>query len=174
MAENTPPSKGKQRKQQTLTKEEMTALLEPEVLSLSNFRDAISGKTRLFKACLFILTVATTAYLPLYSADMLDRFLSFGWTQHYGDYRLHQVRFFIGFVMIVTLYMWIILRKPLGTMLMCYGGVLLYFLISGTSRLLVVLNEPIGTRFIVGYFVLHTAFILLVLLLAREERRSSW
>ena len=173
MAENK-LSKDKLSKRGTLSKEELTALLEPEALSLSSFREAISGKTGLFKAVLFGLTLSATTYLALYSSGVLDRFLSYGWTQYYGDYQLHQIRFFIGFVMLVILYMCILLRKPLDTLLLCYAGLLAYFLVSGTARLLVVLSAPNGLRFIVGYFVLHATFILLVLLMAREERRSSW
>ena len=173
MAENK-LSEDKLSKRQTLSKEELSALLEPEALSISNFRAAISGKTWLFKAGLFAITLATTTYLALYSADVLDRFLSFGWTQHYGDYRLHQIRFFIGFLMMVVLYICILLRRPLNALLLSYAGLLSYFLISGTSRLMVVLDEPNGLRFVIGYFTLHSAFVLLLLLMAREERRSTW
>ena len=173
MAENK-LSKDKLSKRGTLSKEELTALLEPEALSLSSFREAISGKTGLFKAVLFGLTLSATTYLALYSSGVLDRFLSYGWTQYYGDYQLHQIRFFIVFVMLVILYMCILLRKPLDTLLLCYAGLLAYFLVSGTARLLVVLSAPNGLRFIVGYFVLHATFILLVLVMAWEERRSSW
>ena len=141
----------KLKNRQTLSKEELKALLEPQALSLSNFKEAISGKTRLFRACLFILTAAALAYLTLYNADMLDRFLSYGWTQHYGDYRLHQIRFFVGFVMLVTFYIWMLLRKPLETILLCYAGVLLYFLISGSSRLFAVLSTSNDSRFIISY-----------------------
>ncbi len=39
---------------------------------------------------------------------------------------------------------------------------------------MVVLDEPNGLRFVIGYFTLHLAFVLLLLLMAREERRSTW
>ena len=97
-----------------LSKEELQALLEPQILSLSNLQEALGGKTRLFKFCLIVLTTLTLGYLMMYSSGMLDKFVSHGWTKHYGDYRIHQIRFGLGFLMLVLFYVWILLKKPLG------------------------------------------------------------
>ncbi len=158
----------------TLSKEELQALLEPQILSLSNIQEALSGKTRLFKVCLFAATAMSAAYLGMYSTGLLDNFVSHGWTKHYGDYRLHQIRFGVGFLMLVSLYVWILLKKPLGTILACYAGVLSYFLVSGTARLFVVLNPPDDTSFLTIYILLNSSFVALVLILMREDRRSTW
>lgn len=158
----------------TLSKEELQALLEPQILSLSNVQEALSGKTRLFKVCLFALTAMAASYLGMYSTGLLDSFVSHGWTKHYGDYRLHQIRFGLGFLMLVSMYAWILLRKPLGTLLACFAGVLSYFLVSGTARLFVVLNPPNDTWFLTVYVLLNSAFVALTFLMMREERRSSW
>jgi len=168
MDENKPTNK------QTLSGEELKALLEPQALSLSNFKEALSGKTGLFKIYLFILTSTALSYLAMYNANMLERFLTYGWTQHYGDYRIHQIRFFIGFLMLVSFYIWILLRKRLETILLCYTGVLTYFLVSGTSRLILVLTLPNDSLFITVYVLIHSTFILMLLLMMREERRSKW
>ena len=49
----------------TLSKEELQALLEPQILSLSNLQEALGGKTRLFKFCLVVLTTLTLGYLMM-------------------------------------------------------------------------------------------------------------
>jgi hypothetical protein len=158
----------------TLSKEELQALLEPQILSLSNLQEALGGKTRLFKVCLTALTILTLSYLMVYSSGLLDRFVSHGWTQHYEDYRIHQIRFGLGFLMLVLFYIWVLLKKPLGTILACCTGVLCYFLVSGTARLFVVLDPAKDTWFITVYFLLQLSFIALLLVMIREERRSSW
>lgn len=158
----------------TLSKEELQALLEPQILSLSNLQEALGGKTRLFKFCLVVLTTLTLGYLMMYSSGMLDKFVSHGWTKHYGDYRIHQIRFGLGFLMLVLFYVWILLKKPLSTILACFTGVLCYFTISGTARLFVVLDPAQDTWFITVYFFLQLSFVGLSLVMIREEGRSSW
>ena len=76
--------------------------------------------------------------------------------------------------MLVSMYVWILLKKPLGTLLACFAGVLSYFLVSGTARLFVVLNPPNDTWFLTVYVLLNSSFVALVFLMMREERRSSW
>jgi hypothetical protein len=76
--------------------------------------------------------------------------------------------------MLVLFYVWILLKKPLGTILACFNGVLCYFTISGTARLFVVLDPAQDTWFITVYFFLQLSFVGLLLVMIREEGRSSW
>jgi len=52
--------------------------------------------------------------------------------------------------------------------------VLCYFTISGTARLFVVLDPAQDTWFITVYFFLQLSFVGLLLVMIREEGRSSW
>ena len=156
-----------------LTDEEIEALTRPvQTISLSSYGDALLNKTVAFKVYFFILTAASAAYLVSYFSGALDPHLAYGWSQAREDYVLHQLRFWAGFVMLVSLHVWLLLQQRLDTLLISCASLQAYFQFSGTAHLISLQGAVYNTWFMFVYIILQSMFVVLILLLLKEERAS--
>ena len=157
-----------------LTDEEIEALSRPvQTISLSSYGDALLNKTVAFKVYFFILTAASAAYLVSYFSGALDARLAYGWSEAREDYVLHQLRFMAGFVMLVSLHAWLLSQQRLDTLLICCASLQAYFQFSGTAHLISLQGAVYDTWFMVIYISVQSIFVVLILLLLKEERSSQ-
>ena len=157
-----------------LTDEEIEALTRPvKTISLGTYGEALLNKTFGFKVYLFILSAGAAAYLVSYFSGALDHHLAYGWSQAREDYVLHQLRFLAGFVMLVSLHVWLLLQQRLDTLLISCASLQAYFLFSGTAHLISLQGAIYDAGFMVIYVFLQSIFLVLILLLLKEERASQ-
>ena len=157
-----------------LTDEEIEALTRPvKTISLGTYGEALLNKTFAFKAYFFILSASAAAYLVSYFSGVLDPHLAYGWSQVREDYVLHQLRFLAGFVMLVSLHVWLLLQQRLDTLLISCASLQAYFHFSGTAHLISLQGAVHDTWFMVIYIFLQSIFVVLILLLLKEERASQ-
>ena len=157
-----------------LTDEEIGDLTRPvQTISLGTYGEALLNKTFAFKAYFFILSAGAAAYLVSYFSGVLDTHLAYGWSQAREDYVLHQLRFMAGFFMLVSLHVWLLLQQRLDTLLISCASLQTYFQFSGTAHLISLQGAVYNTWFMVIYIFLQSIFVLLILLLLKEERASQ-
>ena len=157
-----------------LTDEEIEALTRPaKAIYIGTYGEALLNKTFAFKAYFFILSVSAAAYLVSYFSGALDHHLAYGWSKAREDYVLHQLRFLAGFVMIVSLHVWLLLQQRLDTLLISCASLQAYFQFSGTAHLISLQGAIYDTWFVVIYISLQSIFVVLILLLLKEERASQ-
>lgn len=157
-----------------LTDEEIEALTRPvKTISLGTYGEALLNKTFAFKVYLFILSAGAAAYLVSYFSGALDARLAYGWSEAREDYVLHQLRFMAGFVMLVSLHAWLLLQQRLDTLLICCASLQAYFQFSGTAHLISLQGAVYDTWFMVIYISVQSIFVVLILLLLKEERSSQ-
>ena len=157
-----------------LTDEEIGDLTRPvQTISLGTYGEALLNKTFAFKAYFFILSAGAAAYLVSYFSGVLDTHLAYGWSQAREDYVLHQLRFMAGFFMLVSLHVWLLLQQRLDTLLISCASLQTYFQFSGTAHLISLQGAVYNTWFMVIYIFLQSIFVVLILLLLKEERASQ-
>jgi hypothetical protein len=157
-----------------LTDEEIGDLTRPvQTISLGTYGEALLNKTFAFKAYFFILSAGAAAYLVSYFSGVLDTHLAYGWSQAREDYVLHQLRFMAGFFMLVSLHVWLLLQQRLDTLLISCASLQTYFQFSGTAHLISLQGAVYDTWFMVIYIFLQSIFVVLILLLLKEERASQ-
>ena len=157
-----------------LTAEEIGDLTRPvQTISLGTYGEALLNKTFAFKAYFFILSAGAAAYLVSYFSGALDAHLAYGWSQVREDYMLHQLRFLAGFVMLVSLHVCLLLQQRLDTLLISCASLQTYFQSSGTAHLMSLQDAVHDTWFMVIYIFLQSIFVVLILLLLKEERASQ-
>ena len=157
-----------------LTDEEIGDLTRPvNTISLSTYGEALLNKTFAFKVYFFILSAGAAAYLVSFFIGVLDAHLAYGWSQAREDYVLHQLRFLAGFVMLVSLHVWFLLQQRLDTLLITCASLQAYFQFSGTAHLISLQGAVYDTWFMVIYIFLQSIFVVLILLLLKEERASQ-
>ena len=157
-----------------LTDEEIGDLTRPvQTISLGTYGEALLNKTFAFKAYFFILSAGAAAYLVSYFSGVLDTHLAYGWNQAREDYVLHQLRFMAGFFMLVSLHVWLLLQQRLDTLLISCASLQTYFQFSGTAHLISLQGAVYNTWFMVIYIFLQSIFVVLILLLLKEERASQ-
>jgi hypothetical protein len=117
--------------------------------------------------------VGAAAYLVSYFSGALDTHLAYGWSQAREDYVLHQLRFMAGFFMLVSLHVWLLLQQRLDTLLISCASLQTYFQFSGTAHLISLQGAVYDTWFMVIYIFLQSIFVVLILLLLKEERASQ-
>lgn len=167
-------SDSKHRLAGVLTDEEIEALSQPiQTLSLSTYGEALLTKTLAFKVYFFIISALATSYLIAYFIGVLDTHLAYGWSEAREDHSLHQLRFMAGFVMLVSLHVWLLLQQRLNTLLITCGSLQAYFQFSGTAHLISLQGAVHNTWFMVIYIFMQSIFIVLILLLLKEERASQ-
>ena len=157
-----------------LTDEEIEALTRPaKAIYIGTYGEALLNKTFAFKAYFFILSVSAAAYLVSYFSGALDHHLAYGWSQAREDYVLHELRFLAGFVMIVSLHVWLLLQQRLDTLLISCASLQAYFQFSGTAYLISLQGAIYDAGFMVIYVFLQSILVVLILLLLKEERASQ-
>ena len=171
-------SDSKHRLAGVLTDEEIEALSQPiQTLSLSTYGEALLTKTLAFKVYFFIISALATSYLIAYFIGVLDTHLAYGWSEAREDYVLHQLRFMAGFVMLVSLHVWLLLQQRLDTLLISCASLQTYFQFSGTAHLISLQGAIYDAWFMVIYTFLQSIFVVLILLLLKEEwgsQRKAW
>ena len=156
-----------------ITQAEYEALLRaPTELTLSTYQEALSTKTLQFKIYFFAISGIAAAYLITYFLGGLDGHLAFGWSSIPEDHQLHKLRFLLGFVMLAVLHALLLLRQRLYTAGLSAGALITYFVVSGTSRLIEFGAANTDLPFLLIYFGIHLALIVLVVLIAFEDERS--
>ena len=156
-----------------LTDDELEALLKRgPALKLSTYGEALAFKTKLFKRYLIVISALAVAYVGAFLVGVLDPYLAYGWSTMREHQELQQLRFIAGFIMLVSLHVWLLLGQRLETMMMSFTAMLTYFQFSGTANLLALDGAISNPGFMAVYVLLQSTFILLLLLLIREERRS--
>lgn len=157
----------------TLTDEEIEALSRPfQPISLSTYGEALLTKTHAFKVYFFIITALAVTYLIAYFIGVLDIYPAYGWSEAREDHLLHQLRFTAGFVMLVSLHVWLLLQQRLDTLLISCASLQAYFQFSGTAHLISLQGAVYNTWFMFVYIILQSMFVVLILLLLKEERAS--
>ena len=150
-----------------ITQAEYEALLRaPTELTLSTYQEALSAKTLQFKIYFFAISGIAAAYLLTYFLGGLDGHLAFGWSSIPEDHQLHKLRFLLGFVMLAVLHALLLLRQRLYTAGLSAGALITYFVVSGTSRLIEFGAANTDLPFLLIYFGIHLALIVLVVLIA--------
>ena len=157
-----------------LTDEEIEALSRSiQTIRLSTYGEALLTKTFTFKVYFFGISTLATAYLVAYFIGALDTHLAYGWSEAREDYMLHQLRFMAGFVMLVSLHVWLLLQQRLDTLLISCVSLQAYFLFSGTAHLISLQGAIYDAGFMVIYVFLQSILVVLILLLLKEERASQ-
>tara|TARA_E500000178_G_scaffold308413_1_gene322061 strand:+ start:290 stop:823 length:534 start_codon:yes stop_codon:yes gene_type:complete len=156
-----------------VTDEELDALLQPRtVLQLSSYEKAFATKTPLFKLYFYLISMLGALYVGSFMIGALDNHLAFGWSELREHHDLSRLRFVAGFIMLAIVHVGLLAGQRLETLFMCFIGLLTYILVSGTSNL-IALDGAINDPWFMGIYVsIQSLFILLLLLLIREERRS--
>lgn len=163
----------KEETKHVITQAEYEALLKaPTELTMSTYQEALSTKTLQFKVYFFAISGIAATYLLVYFLGGLDKHLAFGWSSAPEDDQLHKLRFLLGFVMLVLLHALLLLRQRLYTASLSSGALITYFVVSGTSRLLEVGAATKNLPFLLIYFGIHLALIVLAVLIAFEDERS--
>jgi len=111
--------------------------------------------------------------LIAYFIGVLDIYLAYGWSEARQDHLLHQLRFTAGFVMLVSLHVWLLLQQRLDTLLISCASLQAYFQFSGTAHLISLQGAIYDAGFMVIYVFLQSIFVVLILLLLKEERASQ-
>ena len=167
----TDPSEEKIKR--VITQAEYEALLNaPIELTLSTYQEALATKTLRFKVYFFTISGIAATYLISYFLGGLDSHLAFGWSSVAEDHQLHKLRFLLGFVMLAVLHALLLLRQRLYTAGLSAGALITYFVVSGTSRLIEFGAANTDLPFLLTYFGIHLALIVLVVLIAFEDERS--
>ena len=163
----------KSRRDGILTNEETNALSQPiPAVKLSSYGEALSNKTRRFKVYFFVISALGALYLLGYALGGLDLYIVQQPNEASADGQLRQLRFIAGFVMLVLLHTWLLMRQPLETLLMCFAALLTYFMLSRAAHFMSLGNTGDDFWPRVIYVALQMTFVLLPLLLILEERRS--
>ena len=156
-----------------ITQAEYEALLKaPTELTLSTYQEALSTKTLRFKVYFFAISGIAATYILSYFLGGLDNHLAFGWSSVPEDHQLHKLRFLLGFIMLAVLHSLLLLRQRLYTAGLSAASLLTYFLVSGTSRLIEFGAATTDLPFLLIYFGIHVALIVLAVLIAFEDERS--
>ena len=156
-----------------ITQAEYEALLSaPIELTLSTYQEALATKTLRFKVYFFTISGIAATYLITYFLGGLDSHLAFGWSSVAEDHQLHKLRFLLGFVMLAVLHALLLLRQRLYTAGLSAGALITYWVVSGTSRLIDFGAATTDLSFLLIYFGIHLALIVLVVLIAFEDERS--
>lgn len=156
-----------------ITQAEYEALLRaPTELTLSTYQEALSTKTLQFKIYFFAISGIGAAYLLTYFLGGLEEHLAFGWSSMPEDHQLHKLRFLLGFIMLALLHTLLLLRQRLYTAGLSAASLITYFLVSGTSRLIEFGAATTDLPFLLIYFGIHLALIVLIVLIVFEDERS--
>jgi hypothetical protein len=74
--------------------------------------------------------------------------------------------------MLVSLHVWLLLQQRLDTLLISCASLQAYFQFSGTAHLISLQGAVYNTWFMFVYIILQSMFVVLILLLLKEERAS--
>ena len=152
------------------TKEELDALFKDMPLfDLKSVRNTLYKRSIRFRCCWIVLMLLTLSYVMGWFSGALLPMMASSFTNLEADYQLHQLRFLIGFLMIVAGTIAINFDRNIEPVFIGIFWVQLYFHISGTLRL--VRSLPEGETFsLTTYMVIQSTILLLMLWLIIEER----
>ena len=157
----------------TPSQEELDALLrDMPVFGPQGVRQTLEQKSKRFKNAWLLLMFLTVTYTMGWFSGLLQPYMAAGVTGENADYQIHQVRFLIGFLMLIVGSIAINFNWQLERVFTVIAWVQTYFIFSGAIRQWRTL--PDDRLFVIGAYSLNLLIILgLILVLIFEERRLN-
>jgi hypothetical protein len=155
------------------SQEELNALLQDMPLfSLKGVRQTLQHKSRLFRTSWFLLLLLTTLYLMGWFSGILKPYMSAAVTGESADYQIHQIRFLIGFGMLIAGTVAINFNWQIERVFAVIAWVQAYFIFSGVIRQWRTL--PDDRLIVIGSYAANLLIILaLLIIMILEERRLN-
>jgi hypothetical protein len=157
----------------TPSQEELDALLrDMPAFGPQGVRQTLEQKSKRFKNAWLLLMFLTITYTMGWFSGLLQPYMAAGVTGENADYQIHQVRFLIGFLMLIVGSIAINFNWQLERVFTVIAWVQTYFIFSGVIRQWRTL--PDDRLFVIGAYSLNLLVILgLILILIFEERRLN-
>jgi hypothetical protein len=157
----------------TPSQEELDALLrDMPAFGPQGVRQTLEQKSKRFKNAWLLLMVLTITYTMGWFSGLLQPYMAAGVTGENADYQIHQIRFLIGFLMLIVGSIAINFNWQLERVFTVIAWVQTYFIFSGVIRQWRTL--PDDRLFVIGAYSLNLLVILgLILILIFEERRLN-
>ena len=153
------------------SREELDVLLKDMPLfGLKGVRQTLQQKSRLFRTSWFLLLLLTTLYLMGWFSGILKPYMAAAVTGESADYQIHQIRFLIGFGMLVVGTVALNFNWQIERVFTVIAGVQTYFIFSGVIRQWRTL--PDDRLIVIGSYAANLLIILaLLIIVILEERR---
>lgn len=157
----------------TPSQEELDALLrDMPAFGPQGVRQTLEQKSKRFKNAWLLLMFLTVTYTMGWFSGLLQPYMAAGVTGENADYQIHQIRFLIGFLMLIVGSIAINFNWQLERVFTVIAWVQTYFIFSGVIRQWRTL--PDDRLFVIGAYSLNLLVILgLILILIFEERRLN-
>ncbi len=157
----------------TPSQEELDALLrDMPAFGPQGVRQTLEQKSKRFKNAWLLLMFLTITYTMGWFSGLLQPYMAAGVTGENADYQIHQIRFLIGFLMLIVGSIAINFNWQLERVFTVIAWVQTYFIFSGVIRQWRTL--PDDRLFVIGAYSLNLLVILgLILILIFEERRLN-
>ena len=155
------------------SQEELDVLLKDMPLfGLNGVRQTLQQKSRLFRTSWFLLLLLTTLYLMGWFSGILKPYMAAAVTGESADYQIHQIRFLIGFSMLVVGTVALNFNWQIERVFTVIAWVHTYFIFSGVIRQWRTL--PDDRLIVIGSYAANLLIILaLLIIVILEERRLN-
>ena len=155
------------------SQEELDALLrDMPVFGLRGVRQTLRQRSKLFQRAWLLLMFLTVAYLMAWFSGFLQPYMAAGVTGEAADYKIHQVRFLMAFVLTAVGVIAVNFDWQLERVFTVIAWVHAYFVFSGIIRQWRTL--PDDSLIVIGSYSLNVLVLLgLMLILIFEERRFN-
>jgi len=155
------------------SQEELDALLrDMPVFGLRGVRQTLRQRSKLFQRAWLVLMCLTVAYLMAWFSGFLQPYMAAGVTGEAADYKIHQVRFLMAFVLTAVGVIAVNFDWQLERVFTVIAWVHAYFVFSGIIRQWRTL--PDDNLIVIGSYSLNVLVLLgLMLILIFEERRFN-
>jgi len=156
------------------SQEELDALLrDMPVFGLRGVRQTLKQRSKLFQRAWLLLIFLSTAYLIAWFSGFLQPYMAVGVTGQAADYKIHQVRFLMAFVLTAVGVIAVNFDWQLERVFTVIAWVHAYFVFSGIIRQWHTL-PPDDSLIVIGFYSLNMLVLLgLMLILIFEERRFN-
>ena len=153
------------------SQEELDVLLKDmPVFGLKGVRQTLQQKSRLFRTSWVLLLLLTTLYLMGWFSGILKPYMAAAVTGESADYQIHQIRFLIGFGMLVAGTVALNFNWQLERVFTVIAWIQVYFIFSGVIRQWRTL--PDDRIIVIGSYAANLLIILaLLIIVILEERR---
>lgn len=155
------------------SQEELDALLrDMPVFGLRGVRKTLRQRSKLFQRAWLLLMFLTVAYLMAWFSGFLQPYMAAGVTGEAADYKIHQVRFLMAFLLTAVGVIAVNFDWQLERVFTVIAWVHAYFVFSGIIRQWRTL--PDDNLIVIGSYSLNVLVLLgLMLILIFEERRFN-
>ena len=153
------------------SQDELDVLLkEMPLFGLKGVRQTLQQKSRLFRTSWFLLVLLTTLYLMGWFSGILKPYMAAAVTGESADYQIHQIRFLIGFGMLVAGTVALNFNWQIERVFTVIAWIQVYFIFSGVIRQWRTL--PDDSLIVIGSYAANLLIILaLLIIVILEERR---